>query len=163
MYLIFLKQLLDVDQEIPFSCGTRRFATVVTKDASCSHSQIRFVHILILFSHVGASSLCLSLSLSLLWLPLWSLGHWWNALFHFSFLRESVGLLGRGISPSQGLYVHKHRTNADRHTYALSGIPTHDLSIRAREDSSCLRPRGHCDRHIGVGGLNGYIIGDFST
>jgi hypothetical protein len=40
--------------------------------------------------------------------PLWSIGHPWNALFHFSFLilRQSVGLLGRGISPSQDRYLH---------------------------------------------------------
>jgi hypothetical protein len=30
--------------------------------------------------------------------------------------------------------------------HALSGIRTHDPSLRAKEDSSCLRPRGHCDR-----------------
>jgi hypothetical protein len=30
--------------------------------------------------------------------------------------------------------------------HALSGIRTHDPSIRASEDSSCLRPRGHYDR-----------------
>jgi hypothetical protein len=29
----------------------------------------------------------------------------------------------------------------------LSGIRTHDPSIRATEDSSCLRPRNHCGRH----------------
>jgi hypothetical protein len=29
----------------------------------------------------------------------------------------------------------------------LSGIRTHDPSVRADEDSSYLRPRGHCDRH----------------
>jgi hypothetical protein len=59
----------------------------------------------------------LSLFLSLLLPPLWSIGHPWNALFHFSFLilRQSVGLLGRGISPSQGRYLHKHRINADKH------------------------------------------------
>jgi hypothetical protein len=28
----------------------------------------------------------------------------------------------------------------------LSGIRTHDPSVRAGEDSSCLRKRGHCDR-----------------
>jgi hypothetical protein len=31
--------------------------------------------------------------------------------------------------------------------HALSGIRTHDPSVRASEDSSCLRQRGHCDRH----------------
>jgi hypothetical protein len=30
--------------------------------------------------------------------------------------------------------------------YALSGNQTHDPSVRASEDSSCLRPRCHCDR-----------------
>jgi hypothetical protein len=39
--------------------------------------------------------------------PTWSIGHPRNALFHFSFsnLRQSVGLLGRGISPSRGRYL----------------------------------------------------------
>jgi hypothetical protein len=36
-------------------------------------------------------------------------------------------------------------TNTDIH--ALTGIRTHDPSFLAGEDSSCLRPRGHCDRH----------------
>jgi hypothetical protein len=47
----------------------------------------------------------------------------------------------------------KHRTtqtqNKRIHTpniHALSEILTHDPSDRASEDSSCLRPRGHCDR-----------------
>jgi hypothetical protein len=58
----------------------------------------------------------LSFSLFLL-LPFWSIGHPWNALFHFSFLilRQSVGLLGRGIRPSQGRYLHKHRINKEKH------------------------------------------------
>jgi hypothetical protein len=30
----------------------------------------------------------------------------------------------------------------------VSGIPSHDPSVRAREDSSCLRPLGHFDRHL---------------
>jgi hypothetical protein len=30
--------------------------------------------------------------------------------------------------------------------HALSGIRTHHPSVRASEDSSCLRPRCHCDR-----------------
>jgi hypothetical protein len=46
-------------------------------------------------------------SLSFLLLPIWSIGHPWNASFHFSFyiLGHSVGLLGRGISPSQDRYL----------------------------------------------------------
>jgi hypothetical protein len=30
--------------------------------------------------------------------------------------------------------------------YASNGIRTHDPSVRAGEDGSCLRPIGHCDR-----------------
>jgi hypothetical protein len=87
-----------------------------------------------------------SLSLFYLLLPLWSTGHLWNALFHFSFLtlRQSVGLLGRGISPSQGHYLHKHKINADIH--ALNGISTHDLNVWASKGSSYHRLRGHCDQ-----------------
>jgi hypothetical protein len=33
--------------------------------------------------------------------------------------------------------------NADIH--ALSGIRTYEPSVRVTEDSSCLRPHGHCD------------------
>jgi hypothetical protein len=77
---------------------------------------------------------------------------WALAAFSVSWsCTQSVGLLGRGISPSQGLYLyteqHKHRTNAhNTDIYALSGIRTHDQSVRTSEDSSCLRPSGHCDR-----------------
>jgi hypothetical protein len=62
-------------------------------------------------------------------------------------LRQLVGLLGRVISPSQGPYLHteqqKHRINAN--IYVLSGIRTYEPNVRASEDISCFRPRGHCD------------------
>jgi hypothetical protein len=62
-------------------------------------------------------------------------------------LRQSVGLLGRGISPSQGRYLTKHRINTDR-------LPCHQWDSNPRsqcsseQDISCLRPRGHCDLHV---------------
>jgi hypothetical protein len=31
---------------------------------------------------------------------------------------------------------------------ASSGFRTHDPSVRASEDCSCFRERGHCDRHF---------------
>jgi hypothetical protein len=68
---------------------------------------------------------------------------------HFS---QTVGLLRRVISPSQGRYLNtgQHKTQNKRiHTpniHTLSGIRTHDPSVRMREDSSCLRPGGYCDR-----------------
>jgi hypothetical protein len=39
-----------------------------------------------------------------------------------------------------------HRINT--HIHALSGIRTHDPSVRVGEDGSCLRPGGHCNRLI---------------
>jgi hypothetical protein len=65
---------------------------------------------------------------------------------HFS---QTVGLLERVISPSQDRYLntespHTHTPNI----HALSGIRTHDSSVRASEDSSRLRIRGYCGRRI---------------
>jgi hypothetical protein len=59
-----------------------------------------------------------------------------------------VRLLGRGISPTQGLYLHRttqHRKTRT-HIHASNGIRTRDPSVRGVEDSTCLRPRGHWDR-----------------
>jgi hypothetical protein len=58
-----------------------------------------------------------------------------------------------GDQPSQGLNLHieqhKHRMNAhNTDIHAVSGIRTYDGSVRASEDSSCLRPRGRCDRQF---------------
>jgi hypothetical protein len=60
---------------------------------------------------------------------------------------QSVRLLGRGISPSQGRYLYSTTQIEYTHTdiHASSGIRTHDPSIWAGEDNSCSRPRGHCD------------------
>jgi hypothetical protein len=56
----------------------------------------------------------------------------------------------RVISTSYGRYLHteqhKHRIISHTDIHALSGIRTHDPRVRASKDSSCLRPRGHCDR-----------------
>jgi hypothetical protein len=41
-----------------------------------------------------------------------------------------------------------HRPTQTQTFMPLSGIRTHDPSVRASQDSSCLRPRGHCDRRI---------------
>jgi hypothetical protein len=77
-------------------------------------------------------------------------------LFQFrNLFTQSVKPLGRGISPSQGRYLHtgqhKHRINAHKtDIHALSEVRSHDPSVRASEDSSCLRPRGHCGRHYSV-------------
>jgi hypothetical protein len=81
---------------------------------------------------------------------LWCIGHLWNTLFHFSFLiSQSIGLLGRRISPLQVRYLQKttrSTINADIH--ASGRIRTHDPRVLAGEDSACIRPRGHCDQFI---------------
>jgi hypothetical protein len=63
--------------------------------------------------------------------PLWIFGRF----FSFLIYTQSVGLLGRGISPSQGrnLYTeqHKYRINA-QDIHASSGIRTHDPSALDR-------------------------------
>jgi hypothetical protein len=70
--------------------------------------------------------------------------YWALAAFSVSWsFTQMVGLLGRGISPSQGRYLHKeqckHRINAYIDIHALSGIRPHDRSLRSR---------GHCDQHF---------------
>jgi hypothetical protein len=64
---------------------------------------------------------------------------------------QTVGLLGRVISTSQGPYLNagQHKQNKRIHTpniHSLCGIRTHDPSGRASEDSSYPRPRSYCDR-----------------
>jgi hypothetical protein len=62
-------------------------------------------------------------------------------------LRESVGLLGWGSTQYKPLPTQDNTEWTQTYTHALSGIRTQDPSVRASEDSSCLRPRGNCDRH----------------
>jgi hypothetical protein len=52
-----------------------------------------------------------------------------------------------GDQPVATLLPTHRTTHTDIH--ALSGIRTHDPSIQAGEDGSCLRPRVHCDRPTG--------------
>jgi hypothetical protein len=78
----------------------------------------------------------------------------------FLIYTQSLGLLGQGISRSQGRYLHteqhKHElTHRDMHTSC--GIRTHDPSVRAGEYGSCLRSLGHCDRLISGLGLHNLL------
>jgi hypothetical protein len=75
-------------------------------------------------------------------------GHWpplMRFLNSYTY-RQLVGLLDESARRKAATYTgqHKHRINADIHAH--SGIRTHDPSVRAEEDISCLRPRGHRDR-----------------
>jgi hypothetical protein len=66
-------------------------------------------------------------------------------LLFFLIISQTVGLLGRVIGPSQGRYLNIEKRIHTPNIHALSGVRTHDPSVRASQDSSCLRPRGYCD------------------
>jgi hypothetical protein len=63
--------------------------------------------------------------------------------------RHVVGLLGRVISPSQGLYLHRtkqHKKDADKHPCLKR-----DSNPRSQQpigQDPRLRPHGHCDQQV---------------
>jgi hypothetical protein len=54
---------------------------------------------------------------------------------------QSLGLLGCETASRKAIIYTQDNTDIN----ASSGIQTHDPSVRAVEDSQCLRPRGRCD------------------
>jgi hypothetical protein len=66
--------------------------------------------------------------------PAWSRGHPWNASFHlFLHLRQSVGLLGRGSSPSQGRYLTQIQNEHEETSITWVGFePTIPVFERAK-------------------------------
>jgi hypothetical protein len=90
------------------------------------------------------------LPLSFLLLPLWSKGQPWNALFHFSFLilRQSVGLLWREISPSQGRYIQRTtQTQHKRKHISMLSVGFEPTILCSSERKQFMpQMRGHCDR-----------------
>jgi hypothetical protein len=104
--------------------------------------------ITLLATHVKVNFIFHSFIHQWLYSPLLVPGPFFSFVISFT---QTVGLLGRVISPSQGRYLHRTtqtQNNAHMNIHALNGIRTHDPGVRASEDSSCLRPRGHCDRQI---------------
>jgi hypothetical protein len=68
--------------------------------------------------------------------------NFWNLWIYFGHL---VGLFWRGNQPAARPLPTQDNTtqkNADTHIHASSGIRTRDPSVRAVDDSTCLRPRG---------------------
>jgi hypothetical protein len=59
-----------------------------------------------------------------------------------------VGLLGQGISPTQGRCIaqHEHRIKRRQYVRAQGGIQTHDLSVSGGGGISWLRHRSYCFR-----------------
>jgi hypothetical protein len=65
--------------------------------------------------------------------------------FSFLIYTQSVGLLGRGISPRKAAI---YTQNAHRHPCLEWDSNPRDPSVRRGEDCSYLRLNGHCDRWL---------------
>jgi hypothetical protein len=121
-----------------------------TQQCSLSRPQWLTVHFII-YSKTNTrpiirASLSFSLSISLLLLPLWSIGYPWKSLFHFTFLILGVGRTHwKGDKPVVKPTTYTNRIKTDI-IHALGGIQSHDPSVRTGVNSSCLRSRGHRNR-----------------
>jgi hypothetical protein len=75
-----------------------------------------------------------------------------------SSLTQYVRLLGRWISRYLHTGQHKHRINAHTDMHALNGIRTHNSSVSAGEECSCLTRHGDRDRLQGRTAVINYTI-----
>jgi hypothetical protein len=68
--------------------------------------------------------------------------------FSFSIHTQSVDILERGMSPSQGRYLHteQHKQRMNSHRHPCLEWNSRDPSVRGGGDGSDLRPRSYCDR-----------------
>jgi hypothetical protein len=92
-------------------------------------------------------------------LPYWSTG----LITQFLYFSQAVGLLGRVVSSTQGLYLntrqHKHRKCGHMlDIHAQGRIGTRNYSLRAIEDCSCLRRLGYRDRRKGSYNVQKYRL-----
>jgi hypothetical protein len=80
----------------------------------------------------------------------------------FLIYTQSVGLLGRGTSPSQGHYLHTEQHSQKKCTQTSMSLVGFEPTMPAFEwakISSCLGQRGHCDwRHAHIGSQNTYLL-----
>jgi hypothetical protein len=73
----------------------------------------------------------------------------WELIWCYGSYRQSAGLFAQvTILVSRSLLTQSNKNIEEMHTdiHASSGIRTHDPSVSAGEDISCLRPRGQRDR-----------------
>jgi hypothetical protein len=79
---------------------------------------------------------------------------WILALFQFlNRIHSRQNSLDGGSARRKVAIYTQNNTNTEKtHTdiHVVSGIRIHDPSVRASKDSSCLRPRGDCDRQLHV-------------
>jgi hypothetical protein len=112
-----------------------------------SHGNLLFIQVVVVFLSPSTQIITLLLLLLLLlwpYSPLLGLG----LLFSYLILYIVGRITWTGEQPvARPLPTHRINVhNTDIH--ALSGIRTHDPSVQASEVSSCLRPRGHCNRPV---------------
>jgi hypothetical protein len=79
---------------------------------------------------------------------------WAFAAFFFQFLdpihSQYDSLDGESAHRKAANYTRNNTNRINAHNtdiHALNSIRIHDPSVRASEESSCIRPRGHSDRH----------------
>jgi hypothetical protein len=88
-----------------------------------------------------------------------SIRHPWNASFHFSFLifRQSVGLLGGGISLSQGRYL--HRTTQTQNKRRQTSMPRmgFESAIPAFERAKTVHALDRAATVIGIASLGSLL------
>jgi hypothetical protein len=93
---------------------------------------------------MGVKLIYLSMSLQIFVRP-------WQLFQFLDIFTQTVGLFDGGSARRKAATCTQGRTDLEEtHTdiHASNGIRTHDPSVRAGEDGSCLRPRGHCDRRV---------------
>jgi hypothetical protein len=76
---------------------------------------------------------------------------WPWPVFSFLILHRRQDSLDGGSARRKASTYRTQTQNKRIHTpniHALSGIRTHDPSVRESENSSCFRPRGYRDRHF---------------
>jgi hypothetical protein len=74
-------------------------------------------------------------------------GPWPLLQIHNLFLHRRTPWTGdQPVARSLPTQDNRNRINAYTDIHPFNGIQTHDPSVRESEGSSCLRPRGHCDR-----------------
>jgi hypothetical protein len=83
-----------------------------------------------------------------LWLysPLLGLGRFFSFLIYTHAVGRTPWTWDQPVA--RPLPTHRTTQTQNKHTdiHVLSGIRTHDPIVRASENCSCLRPRGHCNR-----------------
>jgi hypothetical protein len=70
----------------------------------------------------------------------------WQLLQFLDPIHSQDSLDGGSARRKASTYAQGNTNRIDARRHVFSGIRTHDPSVRATEDSSCLSPRGHCDR-----------------